>query len=107
MLLAVQKISTTVSKPKTAAKSSQTTTAPVTKCKWLNGTKGIVLKSCAAPPLLLAKLGKDGAWTYNVKSTIKLGAGRYRIIVVGVDNTGSAGNTAAQADAVRTFTLTK
>jgi hypothetical protein len=108
VLLAVQKISTTVSKPKTAAKSSQTTTpAPVTKCKWLNGTKGIVLKSCTAPPLLLAKLGKDGSWTYNVKSTIKLGAGKYRIIVIGVDNSGAAGNTATPADAVRTFTLTK
>jgi hypothetical protein len=108
VLLAVQKISTTVSKPKTAAKSSQTTTTPpAKKCKWLNGTKGIVLKSCAVPPLLLAKLGKDGAWTYNVKSTIKLGAGRYRIIAIGVDNSGAAGNTAAQADAVRTFTLTK
>jgi hypothetical protein len=109
VILAIQKISTTVSSPKTAAKSSQTTTAtpPATKCKWLNATKGIVLKSCSTPPVILAKLGKDGAWTYNVKSTIKLGAGRYRIIVVGVDGTGAFGNTAAQADAVHTFTLTK
>ena len=112
VLFAVQKISTTVSKPKkkatkktaAKAKSSQSTAA---KCKWLNPKKGIVLKSCSRPSLLLAKLGASGTWSYNLSSKIKLGAGKYRITVVGIDNSGAAGNSASPADAIHTFTLTK
>lgn len=113
VVLTVEKISTTISTPKASstaskAKSSQTATAPAQKCKWLNATKGIVLKSCATPILLLAKLAKDGStWTFSVKSTLKLGAGRYRVIVVGADNSGAVGNSAAKSDAIRLFSLTK
>jgi hypothetical protein len=111
VVLTVQKISTTVSTPKktaSKAKASQTTTTtPAQKCKWLNATKGIVVKSCNVPILLLAKLNKDGTWVFDVKSTIKLGAGKYRVIVIGADNSGAAGNSAAKADAIRTFTLIK
>ncbi len=86
---------------------SGTATAATTKCRWFNATKGIVLKSCAKPVLLLAKLGKDGAWTLNVKSTIKLGAGLYRVLAAGVDNSGARGNSAPRGDAIHRFTLLK
>jgi hypothetical protein len=81
-------------------------TAAGAKCKWYNATKGVVLKSCTKPPLLLARLATDGTWTYNANAS-KLSAGKYRIIVLGADNTGAAGNSAPAADAIRTFTLTK
>ena len=54
-----------------------------------------------------AKVAKDGAWTFNVRSTIKLGAGRYRIIAVGLDNSGAFGNSAPSKDAVHRFTLVR
>jgi len=80
-------------------------TAPGAKCKWYNATKGMVLKSCTKPPLLLARLAADGTWTYNANRT-KLSAGKYRIIVLGADNSGAAGNSAPRADSIRRFTLT-
>lgn len=80
-------------------------TAAGAKCKWYNATKGMVLKSCTKPPLLLARLGANGTWTYNANRR-KLSAGKYRIIVLGADNSGAAGNSASRADAVRRFTLT-
>jgi len=81
-------------------------TAAGAKCKWYNATKGLVLKSCTKPPLLLARLAADGTWTYNVNAT-RLSAGKYRIIVLGLDNSGSVGNSAAPADAIRRFELTQ
>ena len=77
-----------------------------TKCKWFNPKKGIVLRSCKKPPLLLAKLAANGTWTYNVNAR-KLSAGKYRVIVVGADNSGAFGNSARRGDAIRRFTLTK
>jgi mRNA-degrading endonuclease toxin of MazEF toxin-antitoxin module len=103
--LTVEKLSSTTSTG-TAAKASQTP-APAAKCKWLNATKGIVSKTCAKPVLLLAKLAKDGSWTYNLKTTLKLGAGTYRIIVFGLDNSGAFGNSAPSKDSVHRFTLLK
>ncbi|MDP8968170.1 MAG: hypothetical protein M3N04_06190, partial [Actinomycetota bacterium] len=82
------------------------TTRARTKCKWFNPKKGIVLRSCKKPPLLLAKLAANGTWTYNVNAR-KLNAGTYRIIVVGADNSGAFGNSAPRGDAIRRFTLTK
>ncbi|MDQ3723095.1 MAG: hypothetical protein M3376_08530, partial [Actinomycetota bacterium] len=73
---------------------------------WFNASKGIVLRSCTKPPLLLAKLAANGTWTYNADAR-KLSAGRYRIIVLGGDNSGSVGNSASRGDAIRRFTLTK
>jgi hypothetical protein len=81
-----------------------TSPAATAKCKWLNGVKGIVSKSCVKPILLLAKLG-TGTWTYTVKP--RLGVGKYRIIVVGADNAGSFGNSATAAEAIHRFTLVK
>ncbi len=94
---------------KLAATGASASAAPTAsaKCRWLNATKGIVLKSCAKPILLLAKTAPDGSWTFNVKSTIKLGAGAYRILVAGVDNSGARGNSAPRADAIHRFTLVK
>lgn len=80
-------------------------TAAGAKCKWYNATKGMVLKSCTKPPLLLARLGANGTWTYNANRR-KLSAGKYRIVVLGADNSGAAGNSASRADAVRRFRLT-
>ncbi len=109
VLLAVQRISLTPSKKKSTrskARSAKASQATSTKCRWLNATKGIVLKSCSRPPLLLAKLGKDGVWTFSVNSKIHLRAGRYRIIAIGADNSGAFGNSAAAGDAIHKFTLT-
>ena len=77
-----------------------------TKCKWFNPSKGIVLRSCKKPPLILAKLAANGTWTYNVNAR-RLSAGKYRIMVVGADNSGAFGNSAKRADAIRRITLTK
>lgn len=80
-------------------------TAAGAKCKWYNAKKGMVLKTCTKPPLLLARLAANGTWTYNADRR-KLSAGKYRIIVLGLDNTGAAGNSAPSGDAIRRFTLT-
>jgi len=102
VVLTIEKISSS-----TSASAAQTTPAPAAKCRYFSATKGIVLKSCAKPNLLVAKVAANGTWTFNVKSTIRLGAGRYRVIVVGADNSGALGNSAPRADAIRLFTLTK
>lgn len=99
VVITVQKLATGTNEPATID--------PAGKCKWLNGTKGIVSKACTKPILLLAKTAADGSWTYNVKSTLKLGAGTYRIIVVGADKSGARGNSAPAADAIHRFTLVK
>jgi hypothetical protein len=97
----------TVEKLSSAGASAAAAPSATAKCKWLNATKGIVVKSCAKPILLLAKTAKDGSWTFDLKSTIKLGAGTYRILVAGVDNSGARGNSASRADAIHRFTLLK
>jgi hypothetical protein len=104
VVLTVERISKTATSS-TAAKSSAATTTK--RCAWLDPKKGIVLRSCSKPVLILAKLAKDGAWTYNVKSTIRLSAGLYRVIVAGQDNAGAAGNSAPAKDAIHRFRLVK
>ena len=89
----------------TAARSSAATTTR--RCAWLDPAKGIVLRSCAKPVLILARLAKDGTWTYNVKSTIRLSTGLYRVIAAGQDNAGVAGNSAPSKDAIHRFRLVK
>jgi hypothetical protein len=102
VLLTVEKLSSS-----TTATPPDAAPAATAKCKWLNATKGVVVKSCSKPVLLLANLAKDGTWTFNVKSSIHLGAGVYRIIVAGADNSGARGNSASRADAIHRFTLLK
>ncbi|MCA1657155.1 MAG: hypothetical protein LC713_05535, partial [Actinobacteria bacterium] len=85
--------------------TTQATAAPTTKCRYYNPTKGLVLKSCAKPILLLAKLGTDGAWSYKVRRN--LSAGTYRIVTAGLDGSGARGNSAPTKDAIHRFTLIK
>lgn len=104
VVITVERISRTTT-ASTAAKSSAATTT--TRCAWLDPAKGIVLRSCAKPVLILVTLAADGSWTYNVKRTIKLSTGVYRVIAVGQDNGGATGNAAPTADAIHRFTLLK
>ena len=104
VVLTIERISKATTSS-TAAKSSAATTTK--RCAWLDPAKGIVLRSCAKPVLILAKLAKDGTWTYNVKSTIRLSAGLYRVIAAGQDNAGAAGNSAPAKDAIHRFRLVK
>ena len=100
----------TVERTSRAASTSTATSAAATttkRCAWLDPKKGIVLRSCSKPVLILAKLATDGSWTYNVKSTIKLSAGKYRVSAAGQDNAGATGNSAAAKDAIHRFTLLK
>jgi len=106
VIVTLERLSVTASTPKTAAKSSAAT-APTKKCRWFSATKGIVLKSCAKPVLLLAKLATDGTWTYNIKSTVRLKAGVYRLSAAGADKGGVFGNAAPSKDSVHRFTLVK
>ena len=106
VIFTIERLSRTTTS--TAAKSSSaTTTTPTKRCTWIDPVKGAVVRSCTKPILILAKLGKDGAWTYTMKSTVKLVAGTYRIIVAGQDNAGASGNSAAAKDAIHRFTLLK
>ena len=97
----------TIEKLSSATATAAQANAPGAKCKWFNANKGIVSKSCTKPILLLANLAKDGTWTYNVKNRISLGAGTYRVIVIGGDTSGAVGNSAPIADAIHRFTLVK
>ena len=96
----------TIEKTKAAA-SAKAAAATTAKCRWFNATKGIVLKSCAKPIVLLAKLATDGTWTYKIKSTLRLSAGKYRIITAALDKSGAFGNGAPIKDAVHSFTIVK
>jgi hypothetical protein len=114
VLITIEKLSSAVSTPKRKKATKKKTTTPKAKasaaakqCRWLDAKRGIVLRSCAKPILLLAKLGADGTWTFSVKGTLKLGAGVYRASAYGSDNTGAFGNSAASKDSVHRFTLTK
>jgi hypothetical protein len=89
----------------TAAKSSSAPTTTTKRCTWIDPKKGAVLRSCTKPVLILAKLAKDGTWTYSFKSTVKFAAGLYRLIVAGQDNGGANGNSAPRSDAIRRFRL--
>jgi hypothetical protein len=100
-------VAITVQKLATGTDEVPATVAPTAKCKWLNATKGIVSKACTKPILLLAKTAADGSWTFNVRSSLRLGAGTYRIIAVGVDKSGARGNSASAGEAIHRFTLLK
>jgi hypothetical protein len=111
VLVTIEKLSSVASTPKKATpkkkKAKASATAPTKRCKWLDAKKGVILRSCAKPVLLLAKLSANGTWSFGVKSTLKLGAGVYRASAYGLDNTGAFGNSAPSKDSVHRFTLTK
>jgi hypothetical protein len=105
VLLTIEKIGAATSS--TAAKASQTK-ASKAQCTWFDAKKGLLKVSCSKPKLLVAKLAKDGAWSFTPSTkTKKLTAGLYRVTVFGVDGSGAFGNSAPSKDAVIRFRLTK
>jgi hypothetical protein len=106
VLLTIEKIGAATSSS-TAAKASQTA-ASKAQCTWFDAKKGLLKVSCAKPKLLLAKVAKDGSWTFSPSTkTKRLSAGLYRVSVYGVDASASFGNSAATKDSVIRFRLTK
>ncbi|MEA2233329.1 MAG: hypothetical protein QOD83_3145 [Solirubrobacteraceae bacterium] len=90
----------------TKAKASQA--AKASKCAWLDPKRGLIKRSCSRPFFILARLAKDGTWSYNISTQIKQpSAGTYRVIASGVDGTGAAGNSAPAKEAIIRFTLKK
>lgn len=81
-------------------------TAPTAKCRFFNATKGLVLKTCSKPIVVLARFAA-GKWTFNVRSSIRLSSGTYRLITAGADGSGAFGNSAPTKDAVHRFVLLK
>ncbi|HEV7807614.1 MAG TPA: PKD domain-containing protein [Solirubrobacteraceae bacterium] len=106
VVIIVERLKRTVSAASTSAKSSAATT-PTKRCAWLDPKKGIVLRSCAKPILILTKVAANGNWIYPLKSTLKLSPGLYRVTAAGQDGAGANGNSAPQKDAVHRFTLVK
>lgn len=98
-------VALTVQKLASGTAAPPATIAPTAKCNWLNGTKGVVSKVCTKPILLAARTAADGSWTYNLRSTVKLGVGTYRIIALGIDKSGARGNSATAAEAIHRFTV--
>lgn len=89
----------------TKAKASQSSKS---RCTWFDARKGLLKVSCDRPRLLVAKLLKDGTWSFTPSSkTKRLSAGLYRVSVYAVDGSGAFGNTAASKDRVLRFRLTK
>ncbi|MDX6688967.1 MAG: hypothetical protein QOG15_424 [Solirubrobacteraceae bacterium] len=82
-----------------------TGSATSSKCRWLDPKKGLKLTSCARPIVINVKLKADGTWNYNVKKSIKLSKGTYRVIAYGLDKTGSLGNSATKAQRNHKFKL--
>ncbi|MEA2139135.1 MAG: hypothetical protein QOG56_2285 [Solirubrobacteraceae bacterium] len=111
VVITVERIKKTATPAKTSAKKtsakSSAATAPAKRCAWLDPKKGVVLRSCAKPVLILAKLAANGIWTYKLKSTLKLSPGIYRITAAGQDGAGASGNSASAKDAIHRFTLVK
>jgi hypothetical protein len=105
VLLTLEKIGAATS---TSAKASQTSTKSKAQCTWFDPKKGLLKTSCAKPKLIVAKLAKDGAWSYSVSSKVKQPSpGLYRVSVYGADGSGAFGNSAPAKDSVVRFRLTK
>lgn len=92
------------SKSKTKAKASAATSK---RCIFYDPKRGNVRRSCGKPILFLARLVKDsktGEWTYTVGRN--LSKGRYKLTAVGIDKSGSSGNSGGTKLGVVKFTLT-
>jgi hypothetical protein len=104
VLLTIEKIGAATSSK--AAKASQATGK--SQCTWFDPKKGLLKVSCAKPKLLVAKLLKDGTWSFTPSSkTKKLTPGLYRVSVYGVDGSAAFGNSAATKDSIIRFRLVK
>jgi hypothetical protein len=102
IILTLEKLATT-----STGKAKANQAAAAKKCNWFNPKKGIQRTSCTKPTLITATLKKNdaaGQWSYTVKRN--LSKGTYRLIAVGVDNTGAFGNAAGPKAGVVKFTLT-
>ncbi|HEX8158934.1 MAG TPA: PKD domain-containing protein [Solirubrobacteraceae bacterium] len=109
VVLFIEKLAaTSASKGQSTAKAKASQAAKSAKCTWLDPKRGLIVRSCSRPFFILARLAKDGTWTYNVSTKIKQpSAGTYRVIASGVDSTGAAGNSAPAKEAIIRFTLKK
>lgn len=104
VLLTIEKIGAATSA--TSAKASQATAKA--QCTWFDAKKGLLKVSCVKPKLLVAKLLKDGSWSFTPSSkTKRLTPGLYRLSAYGIDGSAAFGNSAPSKDAVVRFRLTK
>ncbi len=94
-------------KSTTSAKASQTTATTKKKCYWLDDKRGIKKRSCDRPILMLAKTDAKGNWRLDIAKKLRFSPARFRIIVLGGDNSGAVGNTAASKDAIHKFSLVR
>jgi len=106
VIVTIQRTSAIKSKKSTtSAKASQAATTK--KCYWLDDKRGIKKRSCDRPILMLAKVDKDGNWKLDISKKLRFSPARFRIIVLGGDNSGAVGNTAAAKDAIHKFSLVR
>ena len=88
--------------------SGSGSTSSKAQCTWFDSKKGLLKTSCAKPRLLVAKLAKDGSWTFSPSAkTKRLSPGSYRVSAYAADGTGAFGNSAAAKDGVVRFRLVK
>jgi hypothetical protein len=106
VVLTLEKLSSNSSSGTKTAKASQSKSKKL--CTWFDPKKGLLRKSCSKPVLIVAKLAKDGSWTYGISTKVKQpSAGLYRISVYAADGSGAFGNSAPTNDSVIRFRLTK
>jgi hypothetical protein len=104
VLLTIEKIGAAT----TSSKSAKASAASKAQCTWFDTKKGLLKVSCLKPKLIVAKLAKDGSWTFTPSTkTKRLTAGLYRVSVFGADGSGAFGNSASSKDRVIRFRLTK
>jgi hypothetical protein len=105
VVLTLEKLSSNSSASTKVVKASQSSSKA--QCAWFDPKKGLLKKSCNKPVLILAKLAKDGSWTYGISTKVKQPSpGLYRVSVYAADGSGAFGNSAPAADSVIRFRLT-
>jgi PKD domain len=105
VVLTLEKLSSNSSSGTKTAKASKSSPK---QCTWFDPKKGLLKKSCSKPVLIVAKLAKDGSWTYGISTQVKQPSpGQYRISVYAADGSGAFGNSAPTNDSVIRFRLTK
>jgi hypothetical protein len=77
-----------VSVTKTAKKKKATPAAKAAVCIFFDGKRAFVRRSCSAPPFYKAGFA-SGAWSSPLKSTVKLRAGVYELLVRATDTNGN------------------
>jgi hypothetical protein len=106
VVLTLEKLGSDSSSSSKNAKASQSSSKA--QCTWFDAKKGLLKKSCNKPVLIVAKLAKDGSWTYGISTKVKQPSpGLYRVSVYAADGSGAFGNSASASDSVVRFRLTK